>query len=105
MAVFFLFFTVEFGVRSLLDECEQGTLARLLVAPIRPATVLIGKAVASFPRGTVHRSARHRHHVAARFDLGAPVGVALLVLAGVVTAVGVTAFVATLAKTSAQAGS
>ena len=37
MAVFFLFFAVEFGVRGLLEEREEGTLARLLVAPISPA--------------------------------------------------------------------
>ena len=35
MAVFFLFFAVEFGVRGLLEEREDGTLSRLLVAPDR----------------------------------------------------------------------
>ena len=34
MAVFFLFFAVEFGVRGLLEEREEGTLSRLLVAPV-----------------------------------------------------------------------
>ena len=35
MAVFFLFFTVQFGVSSILDERRDGTLARMLVAPVR----------------------------------------------------------------------
>ena len=34
MAVFFLFLTVQFGVTSLLEERSDGTLARLLAAPI-----------------------------------------------------------------------
>ena len=34
MAVFFLFFTVQFGVASLLEERKEGTLSRLLAAPI-----------------------------------------------------------------------
>ena len=35
MAVFFLFFTVQFGVVSILDERRDGTLARMFAAPIR----------------------------------------------------------------------
>ena len=53
MAVFFLFFAVEFGVRGLLEEREEGTLARLLVAPISPSSVIGGKALASFAVGLV----------------------------------------------------
>src|ERR1035441_9351587 len=34
MAVFFLFFTVQFGISSILEERRDGTLARMLVAPI-----------------------------------------------------------------------
>ncbi|MGZ4151906.1 MAG: ABC transporter permease, partial [Actinomycetota bacterium] len=45
MAVFFLFFTIEFGVRGLLEERQEGTLARLLVAPIGPGSILVGKAL------------------------------------------------------------
>ena len=43
MAVFFLFFTVQFGVTSLLEERNDGTLARLLAAPISRASILGGK--------------------------------------------------------------
>lgn len=105
MAVFFLFFAVEFGVRGLLEEREEGTLARLLVAPVRPASVIGGKALASFLVGLVSTILLV---VASTWILdaewGDPVGVALLVLGGVLAAVGVTALVATFAKTTAQAG-
>ena len=35
MATFFLFFSVQFGVLGLLQERRQGTLPRLLAAPVR----------------------------------------------------------------------
>jgi ABC-2 type transport system permease protein len=106
MAVFFLFFTVEFGVRGLLEEREQGTLARLLVAPLPPSAILLGKALASFVVGMV---ATVLLVLASSWLLdatwGAPFGVAVLVVSGVLTAVAVTALVTTLAQTPAQAGS
>lgn len=106
MAVFFLFFTVEFGIRSVIEEREEGTLARLMAAPIRPTTVLIGKGLASFAVGVLSTGVLV---VATTYLLdanwGPAFGVALLVLAGVATAVAVTSFAATFAKTSAQAGS
>jgi ABC-2 type transport system permease protein len=104
MAVFFVFFTVEFGVRSLLDEREQGTLARLLVAPLRPAWILGGKVVAGFAVGLVSMVALIlASTVFLDADWGPPLGVTLLVLFGVAAAVGLTALVATLAKTPQQA--
>lgn len=106
MAVFFVFFTVEFGVRSLLVERESATLARLLVAPMRPAWIIAGKSIASFAVGLVSMTALV---LASTWLLGAkwgnPLGVGLLVVAGVVAAMGVTALVSSLAKTPAQAGS
>lgn len=105
MAVFFVFFTVEFGVRSLLDERQDGTLARLLVAPLRPAWIVAGKVLSGFVVGVVSMGALV---IATGAFLGAewgnPVGVILLVLFGVASAVAVTALVATLAKTPQQAG-
>jgi ABC-2 type transport system permease protein len=105
MAVFFLFFTVEFGIRSVIEEREQGTLARLLAAPIRPASVLIGKGLASFVVGVLSTGLLV---VATTLLLDAAwgplIGVALLVVTGVATAVAVTGFVATFATTSTQAG-
>ena len=106
MAVFFLFFVVDFGVRGLLEEREEGTLARLLAAPIRPASVIGGKALASVAMGLVSTVLLV---VATTWLLdatwGQPAGVALMVVAGVLAAVGVMALVATLATTTSQAGS
>lgn len=106
MAVFFVFFTVEFGVRSLLIERESATLARLLVAPMRPAWIIAGKSLASFVVGLVSMTALV---LASTWLLGAgwgnPLGVGLLVVAGVLAAMGLTALVSSVAKTPAQAGS
>lgn len=105
MAVFFLFFTVQFGVASLLDERKDGTLSRLLAAPIGRGAILGGKLLTSFVIGSLSMATLI---VATSLLLGAewgnPVGVALLVLSGVLAAVGIMSIVATLAKTSEQAG-
>ncbi|MGZ4149793.1 MAG: ABC transporter permease, partial [Actinomycetota bacterium] len=94
MAVFFLFFTVEFGVRGLLEERQDGTLARLLVAPVPPASILLGKALASFAVGLLATTLLVlASTVLLSADWGAPLGVALLVLSGVLCAVAVTALV------------
>lgn len=106
MAVFFLFFTVEFGVRGLLEERQDGTLARLLVAPVPPSAILSGKALAGLVVGLV-ATVLLVLSTSLLLDAtwGPPIGVAMLVVSGVLAAVGVTALVATLARTPAQAGS
>lgn len=48
MAVFFLFFLVQFGVLELLEEEQGGTLARLEAAPIPRWAIPLGKAQTSF---------------------------------------------------------
>src|SRR5690606_20703415 len=53
MAIFFLFFTAQFGVLSLLTERREGTLPRLVAAPIRPWSIVAGKAIGSFALGIV----------------------------------------------------
>ena len=105
MAVFFLFFTVQFGVSSLLDERREGTLRRLLAAPISRTSILAGKLTTSFVLGIVSMAVLI---ATTSFLLGAewgsPLGVAVLVVAGVLAATGAMALVATLAKTPEQAG-
>ena len=49
MAVFFLFFTVQFGISSILDERRDGTLARMLVGA-DPAQRRAGRQAADEPR-------------------------------------------------------
>ncbi len=106
MAVFFLLFTVQFGVSSLIEERSEGTLSRLLAAPVRRGAILVGKLLTSVVLGTVSLTVLV---VASSLLLGAswgnPVGVAMLILAGVLAATGITSVVASLAKTSEQAGS
>jgi ABC-2 type transport system permease protein len=105
MAIFFLFFTAQFGILSLLAERRVGTLPRLVAAPIPSWAIVLGKAIGSFVLGIVAMAVLV---VASSFLLGAtwghPLGVALLVLGAVLSAMGITALIATLARTEEQAG-
>jgi ABC-2 type transport system permease protein len=104
MAVFFLFFTVQFGVTSLLEERNDGTLARLLAAPISKGSILAGKLITSFLLGAISMSVLV---VATSWLFGAswgdPLGVAILVVAAIMSAIGIMALIATLAKNAEQA--
>lgn len=105
MAIFFLFFAVQPGVTGLLDERRNGTLARLLAAPVRRSSILAGKLLTSVVVGGVSMAVLV---VASTLLMGArwghPVGVAVLILSGVLAATGAMAVVAAIAKTSEQAG-
>ena len=105
MAIFFLFFTVQFGVSGLLEEERQGTLARLMSAPIGRMSVVAGKAILAFVIGVVSTTILI---LATRFLIGAswgaPLGVALLVMAGVLCSIGIMGLVASAAKSPEGAG-
>lgn len=105
MAVFFLFFTVTFGITGLLEEREQATLPRLLAAPVASAAIPVGKALGAFVVGVMSMAVLA---IGNRFALGAnwgpPLGVVILVLAGVLCALGVMALVGSFAKSVEQAG-
>jgi ABC-2 type transport system permease protein len=106
MAVFFLMFTVQFGVSSLIEERTEGTLPRLLAAPVDRRAIVLGKLLTSVALGVVSVGV-----LAAGTTLllgaswGNPVGVGLLIVAGVLAATGITSVVASLARTAEQAGS
>jgi ABC-2 type transport system permease protein len=104
MAVFFLFFTVQFGVTSLLEERSEGTLARLLAAPIGRGSILGGKLMVSFLLGLISMAVLV---VATSLLFGAhwgnPLGVAVLIVAAIAAAMGIMALIATLAKNAEQA--
>jgi ABC-2 type transport system permease protein len=104
MAVFFLFFTVQFGVTSLLEERQDGTMARLLAAPIRAASILGGKLLTSFLLGVISMVVLI---VATSLLFGAswgnPVGVAVLVVAAIASAMGIMSLIAGLARSAEQA--
>jgi linearmycin/streptolysin S transport system permease protein len=104
MAVFFLFFTVQFGVTSLLEERNDGTLARLLAAPVSRASILGAKLLTSFLLGAISMAVL----VAATTLLfgatwGNPVGVSVLIVTAIMAATGIMALIATVAKNAEQA--
>ncbi len=105
MAVFFLFFTVQFGVTSLLEERNDGTMARLIAAPIPRGSILGGKLITSFVLGAVSMVVLV---IATTLLFGAswgdPVGVGVLIAAATLAAIGIMALIATLAKNAEQAG-
>jgi ABC-2 type transport system permease protein len=106
MAVFFLFFTVQFGISSILEERRDGTLARMLVAPIHRRTILIGKLLTSLVLGCVSMFVlAAATHFLLSAHWGNPLGVAMLIAAGVIAATCVMALVATVARTPDQAQS
>ena len=107
MAIFFLFFTVQFGVLGLLEEERDGTLARLRAAPIGRLSVVGGKAILAFLLGVISMTTlvvATSVPFLLNADWGAPLGVALLVVAGVLSAVGIMGLVASAAKTPEGAG-
>jgi ABC-2 type transport system permease protein len=105
MASFFLFFTVAFGVTGLLQEKEEGTMARLLAAPISRFSIVGGKALTSFVFGLASLVVLS---VATTLLLdanwGDPLGAFLLMVALSLAAVGIMSLVAGFAKTVEQAG-
>jgi ABC-2 type transport system permease protein len=105
LAIFFLFFTVQIGVNSLLDERHAGTLSRLLAAPMRRSSIIAGKAIMAFTLGLVSMVVLV---IATTLlfgaDWGNPLGVLLLVVAAIISALGIMAVVAGFAKTPEQAG-
>ncbi len=104
MAVFFLFFTVQFGVASLIEERTIGTMPRILAAPIRPMSIVAGKAIASFVIGLTSMIVLAvGTSVLVGAEWGDPIGVAVLMVAGVLSALGIMGVVATLAKGPEQA--
>lgn len=104
MAILFLFLTVQFGVLGLLEERQNGTMLRLLAAPISPRSIVAGKALTSFVLGIVSMTVLV---VGTTLLLGAEwgnsLGVAVMVLAGVVAAMGIMFVVAAFARTPEQA--
>jgi ABC-2 type transport system permease protein len=108
MAVFFLFFTVQFGVIGLIEEKEQGTMPRLLAAPIHPSSILLGKVITAFALGVMSMAVLIIATTLLPFmeaEWGDSIGVAVLVVAGVLSAMGVMLLVAAFARTAETAGS
>jgi ABC-2 type transport system permease protein len=105
LGIFFVFFIVGLSVTSMLDERHHGTLARLIAAPIRPASIVAGKVIASIVLGII---AMFILAIASTLIMGAdwgnPLAAAGIIVATVFAAAGLMMFVGSLARTSEQAG-
>lgn len=105
MALFFLFFSVQAAVLNVIEERQEGTLQRLLVAPVGRGSILIGKTLGAAVTGLVAMGVLV---AATTLMLGASWGelwgVALLSLAAVTAAMGIGAVLATITRTAEQAG-
>ncbi|MFI6507780.1 ABC transporter permease [Streptosporangium sp. NPDC050855] len=104
MAMFFLFFAVVFSVTSIFDERRGGTLTRMLAAPISRPTIVMGKLLSGVLVGIVSMTILV---VVTTLVIGArwgdPLGVAALVVSGVLAATGLMTALATFARTAEQA--
>ncbi len=104
MTIFFLFFTVQFGVLNLLQERDDGTMRRLLAAPLPRGSIIAGKMLTSIIAGLVSATVLV---VATSYAVGAewgdPMAVAALVVAFVIAATGIAALVGGFARTNEQA--
>jgi ABC-2 type transport system permease protein len=104
MALLFLMFTVMEGGRSILIERDNGTLSRLLTAPVNTAQVLAGKLFGTYLVGLLQLTILIGAS-ALIFNLrwGSPAGVALTILSVTAAAAGWGALVAAIARSSGQA--
>jgi linearmycin/streptolysin S transport system permease protein len=106
MAVLFVFFAAQFGVLGLLAERRNGTLARMLAAPIAPATILLGKVLVSLVVASISMTVIVlATTLLMGADWGDPVAVAALVLAVALAATGIATLIVGFAKNEEQAGS
>jgi ABC-2 type transport system permease protein len=104
MAIFFLFFIVGTGARSLLAEREQGTMPRILAAPGRRSSIILGKGIAVFVLGIASMTTMYVvMRVVFGVRWGDPLAIVALTLLIVLALMSVTSLVQTLAKTEAQA--
>ncbi len=104
MAIMFVFFATQYGTLALLGERRDGTLSRLLAAPIPAAAIVLGGALAGMVLGLVAMTTMVvATTLLVHASWGPPALVALLLLAAIVAATGISTLVSTLAKTVEQA--
>lgn len=103
MAVFFLFFVVALGPASLLRERRQRTLARMYAAPVSPWAILLGKSLAVLVLAAASIGVMWAvTTLAFGATWGDPLGVLALSAVMTLAATGITALIATLARTDQQ---
>jgi ABC-2 type transport system permease protein len=106
MAIMFVFFATQYGALAILADRDEGTLNRLLAAPITPAAIVVGSSLAGFVLGLVSMTILVvATTVLVHAAWGPPALVGLLIVAAVMAAMGISTLAATLARTTRQAGS
>ena len=105
MAIMFVFFATQYGALAIHGDRQNGTLTRLLAAPISPAAILLGAALASMVLGLVAMTTLAvATSLLVHASWGPVLPVAALILAAVIAATGVSLLVASIARTPQQAG-
>ncbi len=105
MAAFFVFFTVQLGVTGILDEEQDGTLTRLLAAPVRRGALILGKVLSSVAIGVLSMLVLAlASSLVMGADWGSPLGVVVLIVAVVLAASGIVTLIAGIARTPQAAG-
>jgi len=106
LGMFFVYFVAGMAIASLLEERSNGTLSRLLVAPISPSSIVAGKSAASVGLGVM---ALVFLAIASTLIMGAnwgnPLMTGLILVAAVIAVSGVMMLVGGLARTAEQAQS
>ena len=103
MALLFLMYAVTLGARTLLSERREGTLARMLAAPVTPAQVLSGKVAGVFLGGFLQLAALIVLTTTLfQLNWGNPFGVLLLVVAAALAATGWGVLLAASSANAAQ---
>lgn len=104
MAMLFLFFIIGDGARSIIAERAEGTLPRMLAAPIQPASVLLGKTVGVMIVGVVSMTLVWLiTWLGFGASWGDPLGVFLVIVAAVTAISGISLLITGLARTENQA--
>src|SRR4029078_4300436 len=94
MAALFLFLTAQMGLISVLYERTLGTFRRCRAGPVSPTAILAGKLLGGFLQAVVAMAVLVvATTVLIKADWGPPLGVALMVVAGILAAIGVSRLV------------
>lgn len=103
MGIFFLYYVVGFGAMSMMAERREGTLARLLAAPVPSRSVLVAKALGAFVLGLASLSTLAiSSSILLDARWGDLVSATVLIVVTVFAVTGVAAMVLALARTEAQ---
>lgn len=104
IAMLFLFFIIGNGARSIVAERNEGTLPRILAAPVCGSAVLLGKTVQVMIVGVVSMTAVWLvTWLGFGASWGDPLGVFLTIVAAVSAIAGISLFITGLARTENQA--